>query len=454
MGGTVSRCVYVAGFALLGVLAAAHASAQDQLGSVVDRELPGLIATYKVLHAAPELSREEVKTSALLAKELRAAGYSVTENLGRYSNPAWKGYGLVAVLENGAGPTVLVRTELDALPVQEQTGLPFASTVRVKDAAGADVPVMHACGHDIHMSSWIGTARALASLRDRWKGRLLFVGQPAEERVQGARALLEDRLYERFGTPDYVLALHDTPDLPTGTVGYTPGYSMASANVVEITVRGVGGHGSRPELTRDPVVLASQLVLALQTIVSREVSPLDSAVVTVGSIHGGTKANIIGDEVRLQLSVRAYKTEVRDHVLASIQRIARGLGEAANLPADRMPLVKIDPDEATSATYNTPELTERLAGVFRKALGEDRVVASPPLMASEDFGQFALDGHKIPSLLFWLGGTDPGVGEQGTKDGLPPPGLHSSRWAPAPEPTIRTGVTAMTAAVLDLLGSK
>jgi hippurate hydrolase len=429
-------------------------SAEERLGPAVDRELPALVAIYKTLHAAPELSREEAQTSALLARELRAAGYTVTENLGRYANPSWKGYGLVAVLENGAGPTVLVRTDLDALPVHEETGLPYASTVRVKGALGADVPVMHACGHDLHMASWLGTARALAAMRDRWKGRVLFVGQPAEERVEGARALLADRLYERFGTPDYLLALHDTPDVPVGSVGYTPGFALASSNLVEITVRGVGGHGSRPDRTRDPIVLASQLVLALQTIVSREISPLDSAVVTVGSIHGGTRANIIGDDVRLQVTVRAYKTDVRDRVLASIERIARGLAIAANVPADRMPIVDIDPNEATPATYNTPELTERLAGVFRQALGNDLVVAAPPIMGSEDFGQFGLDGHKIPSVMFWLGGADPVAVDQAAKEGLPPPGLHSSRWAPPPEPTIRAGVTAMTAAVLDLLGPK
>ena len=418
---------------------------------IVERDLPALVATYKTLHAAPELSRDEVKTSALLARELRAAGYTVTENVGKYANPAWKGHGLVAILENGPGPTVLVRTDLDGLPVQEQTGLPYASTVRAPDASGVDVPVMHACGHDIHMASWLGTARALVNLRSAWSGRVMFVGQPAEERIQGAEAMLADGLYERFGTPDYVLALHDTPDLPAGSVGYTPGYALASASIVEIAVRGIGGHGSRPEVSRDPVLLAAQIVVALQAIVSREVSPLDSAVVTVGSIHGGVKANIIPDEVKLLITVRAYKQEVRDRVLASIERIARGLAIAANLPADRMPVVVVDQAEVAPATWNEPALTERLAAVFTKALGAPRVGPLPPVMASEDFGHFALEGRRIPSVMFWLGGASPDALEQAKASGLPAPGLHSSRWAPAPEPTIRAGATAMTAAVIDLL---
>jgi hippurate hydrolase len=441
-------------FAVSFCLAAVTVHAQDPLAPIVERELPSLVATYKALHAAPELSREEAKTTELLAREMRAAGYAVTERVGKYPNPEWKAYGLVAILENGPGPTVLVRTDLDGLPVLEQTGLPYASTAKAKDPAGLDVPVMHACGHDLHMSSWLGTARALAALRDRWSGRLMFVGQPAEERIQGAQAMLADRLYERFGTPDFVLALHDTADLPAGTVGYTPGYALAAANVVEIVVRGVGGHGSRPEATKDPVVLAAQIVMALQTIVSREVSPLDSAVVTVGTIHGGTKANIIPDEVRLQLSVRSYKPEVRDRVLASIERIARGLATAAGVPADRLPTVAVNEDEVAPATWNQPELTARLAGVFKRTLGEARTVEVPPVMGSEDVGHFALEGHRIPAVMFWLGGADPASLEQAKKAGVPPPGLHSSKWAPVPEPTIRSGVTAMTAAVLDLLKKK
>lgn len=427
------------------------AAPQDAIAPVVDRELASLVDIYKALHAAPELSRQEANTAALLAREMRAAGYTVTERVGKYANAAWTSFGIVAVLENGPGPTVLVRTELDGLPVLEQTGLPYASTVRTKDQDGADVPVMHACGHDLHMSSWLGSARALAGLRSQWSGRVVFVGQPAEERIQGAQAMLADGLYERFGTPDYVLALHDTPDLPAGTIGYTSGYALAAANVVEIVVRGVGGHGSRPESAKDPIILAAQIVMALQTIVSREISPFDSAVVTVGSIHGGTKANIIPEEVRLQLSVRSYKPEVRDRVLASIGRIAGGLATAAGIPSDRMPTVTVDPNEVAPATWNQPELTTRLANVFTKALGPDRVVQAPAIMGSEDVGHFALEGHKIPAIMFWLGGADPASLDRAAKAGVAPPGLHSSRWAPLPEPAIRTGVTATTAAVLDLL---
>jgi hippurate hydrolase len=436
--------------ALLGLLGATGASAQDAIGPLVERDLTSLVATYKALHAAPELSREEVRTSALLARELRAAGYAVTEGVGKYDNPEWKGYGVVAVLENGPGPMVLVRTDLDALPVAEQTGLPYASTVRTKDAAGLEVPVMHACGHDIHMASWLGTARALVALEDHWHGKVVFVGQPAEERIQGAKAMLDDGLYARFGTPDYALALHDHADLPAGTVGFTSGYSLASADSLEITVRGVGGHGSRPEAAKDPVLLAAEIVVALQRIVSREVSPLDSAVVSVGSIHGGTKGNIIPDEVKLQLTVRAYKDDVRRKVLASIERIVRGLAIAADVPADRLPIVDVSRTETVPPTYNQPELTARLAGVFSRTLGASRVVEVPPIMASEDFGHFSLD-HKVPSVLFWIGASAPAVLEEAKKTGVPAPGLHSSRFAPLPEPTIRAGVTAMTAAVLDLL---
>jgi hippurate hydrolase len=432
------------------LLTATGAGAQDAIDPLVARDLPSLVATYKALHAAPELSREESKTSALLARELRAAGYTVTEGIGKYGSPEWKGYGIVGVLENGRGPTVLVRTELDALPVAEQTGLPYASTVRARDAAGLEVPVMHACGHDIHMASWLGTARILAGLRDRWHGRIVFLGQPAEERVIGAKAMLEDGLYARFGTPDYVLALHDDADLPAGTVGYTPGYALASADSLEVTVRGVGGHGSKPEATKDPVLLAAEIVVALQRIVSREVSPLDSAVVSVGSIHGGTKGNIIPDEVKLQLTVRAYKEDVRRKVLASIERIVRGLAMAADLPANRLPTVDVSRTETAPPTYNQPELTARLAQAFSRTLGPTRVVEVPPIMASEDFGHFSLD-HTVPSVLFWVGASAPAVLEEAKKTGTPAPGLHSSRFAPVPEPTITAGVTAMTAAVLDLL---
>lgn len=439
---------------LLGLGLARPLSAQQAFDAMIDRDLPSLVATYKTLHSAPELSHHEEKTSAVVARELRSLGYVVTEGVGKYPRPEWKGYGVVGVLRNGAGPTVLVRTDLDALPVDEKTGLPYASTVKTKDDANQDVSVMHACGHDLHMTSFLGTAKLLAGVKDRWHGTVVMLAQPAEETLDGAKAMLDDGLYSRFGTPDYVLALHDNADLEAGKVAYTPGYSLASANSVDITIRGVGGHGSRPETTKDPIVITAQIVLALQTIVSRENSPLDPAVVSVGSIHGGTRRNIVPDEVRLQLTVRTYKEEVRRRILASIERIAKGIAMAAGVPSDRLPVVEVSPTESVPATYNNPELAERLAGVFRTTLGAEKVVPWLPIMGSEDFGRFALDGNRIPSFMFWLGAADPAVLEEARRRSVAPPGLHSSLFAPLPEPAIRTGVRAMTAAVLDLLAKQ
>ena len=427
------------------------AQAQQSLDGLLDRDIAGLVSTYKSLHAAPELSHFEEKTSAFVAKELRALGYTVTERLGKYGRPEWKGYGVVGVLKNGAGPTVLVRADLDALPVEEKTALPYASKVRTKNEAGQDVGVMHACGHDIHITSLLGTARLLAELKDQWRGTVVLVGQPAEESVDGAKAMLDDGLYTLVPRPDYALALHDSGDLEAGTLGVTPGFALSNATRVDITVRGIGGHGSRPEITKDPIVLAAQIVLALQTIVSREIGPLDPAVVTVGSIHGGTRANIISDEVKLQLTIRSYKEEVRQKILASIDRIAKGTALAAGLSPELAPIVKVADTEGTTATYNDPALTERLKNVFTKLVGNEKVFPVPPIMASEDFGRFGLEGQQIPTVMFWLGASDPAVLAESRRSGKPAPSLHSAFFAPVPEPTIRTGVKAMTAAVLDLL---
>ena len=305
---------------------------QASLDTMIDREIAKLVATYKMLHAAPELSHHEEKTSAYLAAQLRSFGYTVTERVGKYDRAEWFGYGVVAVMKNDAGPTVLLRTDLDALPVEEKTGLPYASTVKTKSDTGQDVSVMHACGHDIHVTNMIGTAKVLSELKDQWHGTLVLIGQPAEETIDGAKALLADGLYTRFPKPDYAIALHDDADLEAGKVSYCPGYAMASSTSVDIIIRGVSGHGSRPEATKDPIVIASQTIQALQTIVSRENSPLDPAVVTVGSIHGGTKRNIIPDEVTLQLTIRTYREEVRQHILASIDRITKGIASAAGVP--------------------------------------------------------------------------------------------------------------------------
>ncbi|HEU4714158.1 MAG TPA: amidohydrolase [Pyrinomonadaceae bacterium] len=422
---------------------------QLSIDAMIERDMASMLSTYKMLHAAPELSHREEKTAAFFAGELRKLGYTVTERLGKFENTEWTGYGVVAVLKNGAGPTVLVRTELDALPVEEKTGLPYASKARAKNDAGVDVAVMHACGHDIHMTSLLATAKLLSELKSQWQGTLVLLGQPSEETGDGARALLKDSLYTRFPQPDFAIALHDKPDIETGKIGYTPGYAMASATSIDIKIRGIGGHGSAPETTKDPVVVAAQVVMALQTIVSRENSPLDPAVVTVGSIHGGTRYNIIPDEVNLQLTVRTYKEDVRQKILASIERIVKSAAMSAGIPDDRAPIVKVS--EGTTSTYNDPKLLERLTPAFQRALGEENVLVKvPPMMASEDFGYLSLD-QKIPATIIWLGASDPRKVKAYRETGAPIPGLHSALFAPVPESTLRTGVKATTAAVLELM---
>jgi len=434
---------------------ASHTIAADQpdIDRQVGQELPALITTYKMLHTNPELSHREAKTSAYLASQLKSYGYEVTEGVGKYDRADWKGYGVVAVMKNGSGPTVLVRTDIDALPVEERTGLPYASQAKTKNDAGQEVSVMHACGHDIHMTCLLGTAKVLSQNKSRWHGTLMLICQPAEETIDGARAMLNDGLYSRFPKPDYAIALHDNGDLEAGKVAYCPGYSLASSTSVDVTIRGMGGHGSRPEATKDPIVVAAQVVLALQTIVSRENSPLDPAVVTVGSIHGGTKYNIIPDEVHLQLTVRAYREEVRQMILTSIERITKGIAAAAGIPDRLAPIVKTSDTEVTPATYNDPQLIERVARAVGNAIGAANVVKAPPVMGSEDFGRFALDGHQIPACMIWLGAVDPEKVAKSRQEGTPLPSLHSSLFAPLPEPTIRTGVRAMSAAVIDLMST-
>jgi hippurate hydrolase len=421
------------------------------IDTLIDQRLPALVSTYKMLHAAPELSHHEEKTSAILAQQLRGLGYEVTEHVGKYEKPEWQGFGVVAIMRNGTGPTVLLRTDMDALPVEEQTGLPYASHARTKNEAGQDVAVMHACGHDIHMSSLLGAAMTLAALKDRWHGTLVLVGQPAEEMIDGAKSMLADGLYSRFPKPNYCLALHDSGDLETGKVRYTPGYALAASTSVDVIMRGRGGHGARPEATKDPVVAAAEFIMAIQTIVSRETSPLDPAVVTVGSIHGGTKNNIIPDEVRLQLSVRTYKEEVRQRILASLERIARGIALARGIPEDRAPIVRPSDTEVTPALYNDPALTERVVGALQMSLGAENVVEGPREMVSEDFGRFGLDDRQIPVCMLRIGAIDPARIAKSKESGTPLPSLHSSLFWPAPEPTIRTGVKALTVAVLDLM---
>lgn len=431
------------------LLAALPAVAADDLRSRVDSELPALLTMYRDLHAHPELSRHEEQTSARMAAELRKLGFTVTEHLGKYADGA-PGFGIAAVMKNGSGPTVLVRTELDALPVEEKTGAPFASTVRAKNAAGQDVGVMHACGHDLHMMSLLGAAQALAAMKDRWSGTLLLVGQPAEETVEGARAMLEDGFYTRFPKPDYAIALHNEPSIEAGKVGVASGPVYASATTVEVRIRGLGGHGAHPESTKDPVVMAAEYVLALQTIVSRETLPLEPAVVTVGSIHGGSKNNIIPDEVVLQLTVRAFNEDVRRNILTSMERKARAVALGAGVPDDRAPVMKVFENESVPATYDDPKLASRLKAVFAGALGAGNVLDLRPIMVSEDFGLFGLGG-QIPLVQFQLGTSSAQQLDESRKTGKPVPSLHSSLFLPQAEPALRTGITATTSAVLELM---
>src|SRR6266704_1144814 len=351
----------------LSILISRSVCGQQTPQSLADAELPALLTIYKDIHTHPELSGHEERTSAIIAKELRAAGCQVTDHLGKYEKSDLKGYGVVGVMKNGDGPTVLVRTDMDALPVEEQTGLPYASKDVAKNDEGKDVHVMHACGHDAHISMFIGVVRALAKLKDQWHGTILFVAQPAEETGNGARALLRDGLYQTFGKPDFALGFHDKADLETGRIGVTEGYTTANVDTVDVNVRGVGGHGAYPHKTKDPIVLAAEIINDWQTIISRENSPLDPIVVTVGSIHGGTKSNIIPDEVKMQLTVRTYKPETRERVLKAIDQIAKGIAAAAGIPAERAPIVSVAKDQFTPATYNNPDLTKRLVPVWKRA---------------------------------------------------------------------------------------
>jgi len=413
--------------------------------SLVRKEVPSLVALYEELHANPELSLQEKETSVRIARELREVGFEVTEGVG--------GHGVVGVMKNGEGPVVLVRTDLDALPVKEQTGAPYASVKLAKDDFGREVPVMHACGHDIHMACFVGTARVLSKSRGDWRGTLVMIGQPAEERVLGARRMLGAGLYERFPRPDYALALHCSADMAHGSVGIVEGYALANVDTLEIVVKGVGGHGSMPHLAKDPVLLASQIVVALQGIVSREVKPGDPAVVTVGSIHGGTKSNIIPDEVRLQLTLRSYRDETRKHLVDSIRRIVKAQAESAGMPADKMPEVLLSDDQAP-ALYNQPELCGEVQRLLSSALGAEKVLTREPVMGAEDFAEFGRTKEKVPICMFWLGTQDPRKVAEAEASGENLPSLHSPFFLPVAEPSIATGVRAMSAAVTGLMKAK
>ena len=418
---------------------------------------------YEYLHRNPELSFQEKNTSAILAAEMKRLGFTVTTNIGdRWTKERAKaeygkvedgvgGYGFVAVLKNGAGPTLMIRTDMDALPVVEKTGLPYASTVRDIQWSGEEGGVMHACGHDIHMTSWIGTARELVARKAEWKGTLVMIAQPAEEIGLGAKAMIDDGLFTRFPKPDFNIALHDNASLPAGTVGVASGYVMAYVDSIDLTVKGVGGHGAYPQDSKDPIVVAARIVTTLQTLVSRELDPLDAGVVTVGAINGGTKHNIIPDEVKLQLTVRSFADATRERLLKGIERIARAEALAAGLDGDKAPVMKVKEDY-TPSLYNDPVLTERVAAVLRTTMGAGNVVAAQPTMGGEDFARYGRTEEKIPGALFWLGAVSQDKFDAAQKPGGPSlPALHSSTFAPDPDPTLAAGVKAMTAVALEIL---
>lgn len=414
----------------------------DPLADGVAADAPRLAALYRALHAAPELSFMEVQTSARLVHELDGLGFTVTPHVG--------GTGVVAVMRNGPGPVLLIRTDMDALPVREQTGLAFASTVIGRTREGAAQPVMHACGHDVHMSAWVGVARQMSALRGQWSGTLVMIAQPAEERVGGARAMLTDGLYTRFPHPTHALALHDDSSLPAGMIGYTPGFVMANVDSADVTVRGVSGHGAAPNLTKDPVLLAARIVDGLQPLISRETDPQGAAVVTVGSIHGGTAANLTPDEVRLQITLRSYGDAERKRLVDGVRRVSAGEAMVMGLPADRMPVVIID-EAGAHATYNTPDFTRRIAAVFVRRFGAARVTEQKPKMVSEDFSEYGRADPKIETLMFMVGATPQHVWDAAAGDITRVPGLHSSRFAPDAPVTIAAAQEAMTVAALDVL---
>jgi len=428
---------------LLNVLILVFAVDSQTLQHEIEEDFSkNLFPIYKYLHQNPELSFQEKNTSSLLAEHMRELGFKVTEHVG--------GYGVVAVFENGEGPTVLIRTDMDTLPVTEKTDLIYASDVQSVEQDGSQVNVMHACGHDVHMTVWLGTARRLMELKDSWKGTVVMIGQPAEERGAGSKAMLEEGLFERFKRPDYNLALHVAADLEAGKVRYVTGYTMANVDSVDIIIRGVGGHGAYPHTTKDPIVIGSQIVLALQTIISREIAPIESAVVTVGSFHAGTKHNVISDLAHLQLTVRSYSDETRDYLMGAIQRIARNTALAAGITEDSLPEVTIK-DEYTPALYNTPELAEHIAVVLREGLGDENVLKGEPSMGGEDFSCYGRVEPRIPTFMLWLGAVNSELIQSSSKNNKKLPSLHSAYFAPDPMPTITTGIYAMTLSVLSLL---
>ncbi|MET0360524.1 MAG: amidohydrolase [Sphingobium sp.] len=425
----------------------AIAAPDKDIDARIAQEMPSLLSLYRDLHAHPELSLQEKATAAKLAALVRPLGFAVTEGVG--------GTGVVAVLKNGTGPTLLIRADMDGLPVVERTGLPYASRVRATTQDGVESGVMHACGHDTHMAAWIGTARALAAMRDRWSGTLVMILQPAEEIGAGARAMIADGLFTRFPRPTHAIAFHDSASLEAGHIGYTPGYALANVDSVDLLVRGVGGHGAYPQTVRDPIVLASRIVTTLQTLVSREQEPQDPAVVTVGSFIGGAKHNVVPDEAKLLITVRSYSDATRQKLLDGIARIAKGEAIAAGVPEDRMPVMTVK-DGYTAATFNTPDFTQAMGATLRRHFGDGQVEQAEPSMGGEDFGQYIRTDKTIRSMIFWVGGVPSARMAAAKRDGAGAsgaalPSLHSPFWAPDAEAVVGPGARALTVAALEIL---
>jgi amidohydrolase len=416
---------------------------QKQLSEIVEHDRARLLELYKYLHAHPELSGQEEKTALIVAQEFSRQGIEVTTGVG--------GHGVVGVVKKGQGPVVMIRGDMDALPIEEATGLPYRSTVRARNERGEEVPVMHACGHDMHTTILVGTAGLLMRLKDEWSGTLLLVAQPAEEALGGAQMMLADGLFSRFPRPDFALSLHVKPELPVGKVALSPGYIMLGAEVLDIIIHGQGGHGASPHKAKDPVVLAAQTIMAIQTIISREIDPAEKAVITVGAIHGGSLPNIIPDKVTLKLTLRSSSIEVANHMINAIRRVTRGMAQAAGLSDDRMPEI-LAPEHFYPPMYNDPALTDRILRVFKNTLGPDNVIMLMPQTGSEDFSEFGMVEPRIPLVLYFIGASDPehlqrvSIGEEGIHL------LHTPKFAPGPEMTLKTGLLTMSAAVLELLG--
>lgn len=427
----------------LAALAMALPAHAETIRAEVATDMPGLMATYRDLHQHPELSFQEVRSSGLMAAAARKAGFEVTEKVGKT--------GVVAVLRNGPGPTVLIRADMDGLPVVEQTGLPYASTQRGTSTAGVESGIMHACGHDTHMTAWMEVARLMAAHRGEWSGTLVMVGQPAEEMGAGASAMLKDGLFTRFPKPDYALAFHDSSDIASGTIGITPGFALANVDSVDIDVKGLGGHGAVPQATKDPIVIGAAIVMRLQTLVSREQNPFDPAVVTVGSFHAGAKHNIISDHAKLELTVRSYGDESRQHLLDGIKRIARAEAEAAGLSGDLLPTVTVE-EPYTPATYNDPDFAHEAQADLTARFGADRVMQTGPIMAGEDFSEYRrASPDTIKSLIFWVGGRPAAVLDEAKREGKVLPSLHSPFWAPEADKVIGTAAEALTVTAMRLL---